>query len=50
MKETVKIYYYSIKGVKYYTPNVIFAHARAMRNATDVYFEAYEVDALPERK
>jgi len=50
MKEKVKIYYYSVKGTKYYTPNVIFAHSRAMKNDTDVYFEEYEVEALPKKK
>lgn len=50
MKETIKIYYYTVDGVKTYTPNVLFAHARAEKNKSDVYYETYEVDALPEKK
>lgn len=50
MKETIKIFYYTVDGVKYYTPNPIFAHARAEKNGTDVYYETYEVDAIVEKK
>ena len=49
-KETVKIYYYMVDGVRYYTPNVLFAHARAEANSSDVYYETYEVDAIEEKK
>jgi hypothetical protein len=50
MKETLKIYYYTVDGVKYYTPNALFAHARAQANDSDVYYETYEVDAIVEKK
>lgn len=49
-KETVKIYYYMVDGVRYYTPNVLFAHARAESNDSEVYYETYEVDAIEEKK
>lgn len=48
-KEEVKIYNYTIQGVKYHTPSVEYAYARAEKFNTDVYYETYWVE-VPEEK
>jgi hypothetical protein len=45
MKETIEIYYYTIGGVKYYTPNLILASSRTDNG--HVGADKYEVDIKP---
>ena len=50
-KEEVKIYYYYGKdGMKYHTPSVEFASARAESNDGNVYYETYMVDVVVDKK
>ena len=50
-KEEVKIYfYYGQDGSRYYTSSVEFAHARAKVHGSNVFYETYMVDPLPEKE